>query len=130
MKFPVLFARVLKFSISGSVGMIIDFTFTIIFKEYFQLNPYLSNFFGISVALAIIFILNKKWTFADTNKNINRQFQQFIIVSSFGFVWNSGLVYLFYQYFGLSFYVGKFLAIILVGIWNFSLNSIFTFKAI
>ena len=128
MKISTFIFRVLKFGICGSIGMLIDFSFTILFKEYFQLNPYLSNLLGVSIAMVIVFNLNKRWTFADSNSNVRKQFQQFFIVSSFGFIWNSALVYLFHQNLGFSFYLGKFFAIVLVAIWNFSLNSIFTFK--
>ena len=110
--------------------MLIDFSFTILFKEFFELNPYVSNLFGTSIAIIVVFALNKRWTFTDTNRNVSKQFQQFVIVSFLGFAWNSGLVYLFHQHFGYPFYLGKFMAIVIVAVWNFSLNSIFTFKAV
>lgn len=128
MKRYPLITRIFRFSISGCFGMAVDYSFTILFKEYFSLNPYFSNFLGIIAAIIVLFILHKKWTFADANQNVGKQFQQFIVISLIGCIWNSGLVYLFHQYFSLPFYIGKFFAIILVSSWNFLANSSLTFK--
>jgi len=127
--FQPLFARIFKFCITGGIGMMVDFSITAISKEYFGINPYVANLMGILTALVLIFMLHKSWTFADNDKNISKQFQLFLIISLLGCLWNSGFLYLLQQYFALSFYVAKALAIILVGAWNFSANYMITFKA-
>lgn len=128
-EYQPFFARIFRFCITGGIGMMVDFSITAISKEYFKINPYIANVMGILTALVVIFLLHKNWTFADKDKNAGRQFQLFLIVSLLGCLWNSGFLYLLQQYFVLSFYVAKTLAIILVGVWNFSVNHMITFKA-
>jgi putative flippase GtrA len=123
-----MLSTILKFAVSGSIGALVDFSITILFKEYFKINLYLSNLLGVLSAIIVLFFLHKRWTFMNTSKNVARQFQQFLIISLLGCALNSGLLYLFQQNFSLPFYLGKFLAIICVGIWNFSANSFITFK--
>ena len=128
MMIPLSFAKVLKFSITGTVGMAVDFGFTVFFKELLRLKPYVANCIGISAAIIVIFLLHKKWTFSNSNKNINKQFKQFVITSLLGLLLNTGLLFFFQHYLFFAFYSGKLLSIVLVGFWNFSINSLITFK--
>lgn len=108
--------------------MMVDFSATAIGKEYFKINPYLANVLGVLTALIIIFLLHKNWTFVNADKNINRQFQVFLMVSLLGCLWNSGFLYLLERYFSFSFYIAKTFAIVLAGVWNFSANYLITFS--
>jgi putative flippase GtrA len=121
-------SRIVKFSLTGCIGMAIDFSLTILLKEILEFNGYLASLLGVLGAIVVIFLINKKWTFKNDNKNINKQFFQFLIIALIGCLWNSGLLFIFNQYFFLSFYLGKLLAIMIVAIWNYALNSIFTFN--
>lgn len=120
--------KVVKFSLTGCIGMVIDFSLTMFFKEFLEFNAYLASLLGVLGAIGVIFFINKKWTFKDNDKNINKQFFQFLSISLIGCLWNSSLLFIFHQYFFLSFYVGKLLAIMVVACWNYALNSIYTFK--
>jgi len=119
----------LKFGITGGIGFVLDFLCTWFFKEKVHINPYLANAIGFSVAVINNFYLNKKWTFGNKSAETRKQFSLFLIFSLIGLGLNTLFLYLFTAaVFQFNFYLAKLLAIILVFLWNFTINSRVTFR--
>ena len=121
------FIKSLKFGLTGMIGLIIDFSLTWLLKERWGVNPYVANGAGFTVAASANFVINKIWTFQDKSRKILQQFTAFFLISLIGLSLNSAFLYVFYQYAGFSFYVGKMLAIVVVFLWNFTANHFYTF---
>lgn len=118
--------QLLKFGMVGLLGMGIDFTATYFFKEQVQLNAYLANSIGFGLAVINNYLINRFWTFKSKETAIGKQFLQFFFIALIGLVLNTACIYLL-QLAQLPFYLAKLMAIALVFIWNYSLNSTLTF---
>ena len=124
----ILINLLLKFSLIGIIGVVINFLITFLLKEYLKVNKYLSNSFGYLIAISFNFLANKFFTFKSDNSEIYSEVIKFIIVTSIGILINHIIVYLLTEKKNMNFYFSKIAAVIVVFIWNFTLHSIFTFK--
>jgi len=124
-----LFFRILKFGVTGLLGMAIDFGVTWLCKEKIKINKYVANALGFIFAVTNNYLINRVWTFQSTNIHWGTEFSKFIVVSIIGLALNTVIIYLFHQRKnGTNFYVAKFFAIAIVFIWNFIANLMFTFR--
>lgn len=119
--------RVFRFGVVGVIGIFIDFSITWLLKEKLRINKFLANATGFSIAVFSNYMLNRVWTFENSNPDISTQFLVFGIVSLVGLVLNTSIIYILNKKKGLNFYLGKILAIAIVFIWNFFANSFITF---
>lgn len=91
----------IKFGVTGAIGAVVDFSTYYLITRVFNYN----NFYvvlgqkiivanNISVFLAIIsnFLLNKYWTFRDTNTAVMRQWASYFTLNAFTWVLNQLLV--------------------------------------
>ena len=124
----ILINVLLKFSLIGIIGVVINFLITFLLKEYLKVNKYVSNSFGYLIAISFNFLANKFFTFKSDNSEIYNEVIKFIIVTSIGILINHIVVYLLTEKKNMNFYFSKIAAVIVVFIWNFTLHSIFTFK--
>ncbi len=124
----ILINVLLKFSLIGIIGVVINFLITFLLKEYLKVNKYVSNSFGYLIAISFNFLANKFFTFKSDNSEIYNEVIKFIIVTSIGILINHIIVYLLTEKKNMNFYFSKIAAVIVVFIWNFTLHSIFTFK--
>jgi putative flippase GtrA len=121
-------ASLVKFGITGTVGLVIDFSITWLLRDILLVNGYFANGCGFVVAAASNYYINSRWTFKTDTTSRARQFALFFIISLIGLGLNTGFLYVF-QELGVSFYISKALAIGFVFIWNFIANSLITFRA-
>ncbi|MBC7587200.1 MAG: GtrA family protein [Chitinophagaceae bacterium] len=117
-----------RFALSGFVGLLIDFFFTWLCKEYFGLNKYLSNGIGFSMAVINNYILNRIWTFKNKEAAIAKQFIIFLSVSIIGLLISTSFLFLIHQKLNVNFYISKALVVLIVFVWNYTANSKLTFK--
>jgi len=126
---PDRLKSLVKFGITGTSGLFIDFFLTWLFKDKFHFNPYLANAIGFTAAVLSNYFINRLWTFKEKQARIAKQLAAFAIVSIVGLLLNSGFIYLFTTLFFINFYVSKAMAVILVFFWNFTANYFFVFRA-
>lgn len=122
-----LLLKFLKFGLVGFTGLIIDFGVTFLVKERLRWNKYVANSLGFILASINNYILNRLWTFHSHDPEIGWQFSKFLLVGVAGLIINNLIVYLLTEKARLNFYVSKFIAIVVVFIWNFLLNYLYTF---
>ncbi|KYG80911.1 glycosyl transferase family 2 [Roseivirga seohaensis] len=121
--------KFLKFSAVGLSGLAIDFCITFLTKEKLRLNKYFANSLGFVFAATSNYLLNKTWTFQDTNPYAVTQFSKYILIALIGLVINNLIIYLLVNKKEISFYWAKLVAIGIVVLWNFIANYNFTFVA-
>lgn len=124
-----LFTKLLKFGVVGFSGLILDFGITYLFKEKLRVNKYVANGLGFSVAVVSNFILNKWWTFHNTEPNYAPQFLTFVAVAVGGLIINQLILYFLHEKVKLNFYFAKLLAIGVVTLWNFGFSNYVVFSA-
>ena len=120
--------KMIKFGLVGLVGMMVDFGTTWLCKEKLKWNKYISNACGFTLAVICNYNINRRWTFSSTNPHWLKEFIVFLSVSLIGLLINTSFLYFFHQKKDKNFYIAKFLAIIIVFVWNFLANFFFTFK--
>ena len=119
----------LKFSASGLIGVLINFSLTFILKENLKINKYFSSSFSLLIALIFNYILNRYWTFQVIMEPICSQFFKFFLVVLISVFFNHFIVFLFHRFLKINFYYSKFIAVLLVFIWNFTMHSLYTFNS-
>ena len=106
----------------------VDFGITYLCKEKIKLNKYIANSLGLIAAASSNYLLNRMWTFENTDPNISTQYLLFIIISLIGLGINNGVIYLVLRKRDYNFYIVKVFAIAVVTLWNFFMNFFFTFQ--
>ncbi len=127
MNFPFSI-KLIKFGITGVIGMMIDFSVTWLFKEKLKQNKYLSNTLGFTCAVVNNFLINRYWTFQQSQQALPGQFTKFLIVSITGLIINNLLLYVFVNFAKKNFYLSKVIVIGIVFFWNYFANYLYTFK--
>lgn len=117
-----------RFIITGFIGLLIDFSVTWLCKEHLGLNRYVSNGLGFSIAVINNYILNRIWTFKNKQKNIIQQFGRFFLISLIGLGISTLFLFFIHTQLNINFYVSKAVVVIVVFIWNYSANTMITFK--
>lgn len=119
--------KFIKFGIVGLSGVVVDFSFTYICKEWIKIPKYIANAIGFTIAATTNYYLNRVWTFHSNNPEITIEFIKFFIVSLIGLAVNTVILWILVSKFKQHFYLSKLFAIGVVMIWNFIANLIYTF---
>lgn len=122
------FFKFLKFGVVGFSGLIVDFGITYLCKEKLKIHKYLSSSFGFIVATTTNYGLNRYWTFNNHDAASITQFGKFFMISLVGLFLSNVLIYLLNDKLKLNFYVAKACAIVIVSLWNFFANYLYTFS--
>jgi putative flippase GtrA len=120
--------KFLKFACVGLSGVAIDFGTTYFFKEIVKIHKYIANAIGFTIAASSNYFLNRIWTFGSHNPQIGVEYSKFIIISLIGLGINTLILWLLVSKLKWKFYFSKLIAIVVVTIWNFFMNLIFTFS--
>lgn len=130
-----------KFSLVGAAGTIVDFVFYNIFISNFGIRPATAKAFSTEFAIVNNFTLNNLWTFRHrkNKNNVYRKFGMFnlfslgglaigvIIVKLLHLIYGDGFLYILgikVAYYNIYF----FATIPPVMIWNFTINHFITWK--
>jgi len=119
--------KFLKFCAIGFSGMVIDFGVTWLLKEKVRLNKYFANTCGFVLAATSNYFWNRTWTFGSNNPQVAREYLLFFLFSTIGLGLNNMILWFLADRTKHNFYLSKVIAIILVTLWNFSMNFFFTF---
>ncbi len=121
------FFKFLKFGVVGFSGLIVDFSITYFCKEKLKIHKYISNSLGFIVATGTNYTLNRYWTFDNHNPATLIQFGKFFVISLAGLALSNMIIYLLNDRLKWNFYVAKACAIVIVSLWNFFANYLYTF---
>ncbi len=124
----MLYLKFIKFGLVGGSGLIIDFFLTWLLKEKLHFNKYFANSVGFVLAVSNNYILNRIYTFQNSDSNIGAQFTCFLVIALIGFGINMLSLYLLQTYTKTNFYISKSIITLIVFLWNFGANTIYTFK--
>jgi putative flippase GtrA len=109
--------KTLKYSIISLSGEIIDFSFLILFTEFFNIFYLFSAIGSYILALLNNFFLNLKFTFKYKPKNVYDllgSFINYLLVSIFGLLLNILILSLFVEIFKINYIVAKLCASIII----------------
>lgn len=121
------FIKLIKFGVVGFAGLVIDFTVTYICKEKLKIHKYVSSSLGFSIATATNYQLNRAWTFDRHDAATMTQFGKYFMICMVGLALSNILIYILNDKLKWNFYLAKACAIIIVSLWNFFANYLYTF---
>lgn len=124
----IVFLKFIKFGIVGFSGLFVDFGITYFFKEKLKIEKFLSNSIGFCCAATSNYFLNRIWTFNSTNPKIMLEFGEFFLISLVGLGVNLLILWILTTKFNRNFYLSKLFAVVVVTLWNFVANMMFTFN--
>ncbi|UPT65878.1 MAG: GtrA family protein [Sphingobacteriales bacterium JAD_PAG50586_3] len=119
--------KFIKFGVVGVSGTIIDFGMTWLLKEKAKINKYGANGIAYMCGATSNFLLNRWWTFNSQAPEVWEQYGKFLGVSLVGLGLNTLIIYLLVTRLKMNFYVSKIGATLMVLVWNFFGNLMFTF---
>ncbi|MCJ7668202.1 MAG: GtrA family protein [Anaerolineae bacterium] len=124
-----LVERFIKWSVVGTIGAVVDYTILIALVERVGLYALIAQAVSFTCAVVNNYILNRTWTFGDIkHKGPAVQFTQFFIVSILGLLPRTVIMYILLEWLGMWYRVAWAIAIIVVLIWNFFANLVWTFR--
>lgn len=123
------FLKLLKFGIVGFAGLIVDFSVTYLCKEKLKIHKYLASSLGFVVATGTNYTMNRLWTFNQHDPASMIQFGKYFVICLVGLGLSNLLIYLLNDKMKWNFYLAKACAIIIVSLWNFFANYLYTFSS-
>ncbi len=138
--------RFIKFAAVGAAGAVTHFLILNILVQFVGLSEQAANPFGFSAAVIQNFMLNRRWTFPESQtRHAGRQLIQFAIVSVIGLMVNQLVFVIVHRALepfwmqlisqerlahALSYNFALALAIGVVLFWNFTANRLWTYRGL
>jgi len=119
--------RYLKYCIAGGIGIIIDFSLFTVFVKFFQINYLVANIVSISVALILVYYLQKNWTFQYQIKEQTKTFQRYLVSVALTYLFNNGVLVILVQLLRFDVIHSKIIQIILSTVLGYILTNYFVF---
>jgi len=120
--------KFLKFGVVGFSGVFVDFGVTYLLREKMKIQQYIANAIGFCIAASSNYFLNRIWTYKSQNPEIFLEFSEFFLISLIGLGINTLILWLLVSKMKWNFYFSKLCAIGVVTIWNFIINTLYTFN--
>ena len=117
----------LKFAICGGLGASVDLGSLTALVEVLEVNPHAGYVISTLLAVTIVFLGNKFFTFRNHEKKYASEIFKFVLVYGCAVIFNVGLSSLFFLG-GMHYILAKILAIGIVALWNYCLSHRFIFK--
>lgn len=117
-----------KYCIVGGIGIIVDFSLFTVFVKIFQINYIIVNVLSISVALILVYFLQKNWTFQYQIKEQTKTFQRYLVSVILVFIFNSGILIILVGLLMFDVIPSKIIQIILSTFLGYILTNYFVFS--
>jgi putative flippase GtrA len=120
--------KFIKFGIVGFSGVFIDFGITYLLREKVKIQQFVANAIGFCCAATSNYFLNRVWTYHSQNPQVAIEFGNFFLISLMGLGINTLILWFLVKKMDWNFYFSKLLAVGVVTIWNFVINTLYTFS--
>ena len=119
--------RFIGFAGTGAIATGIQYLILIILHELFSLPAVLSSSVGYGIAAIANYLMKYHWVFG-SDEHHHVAGPKYAIVSLTGLSLNTLLMYLGIELLDIHYLVAQVISTLLVLIWNFSVNSVWTFR--
>ena len=124
-----LVERFVRWLVVGAMGAVVDYGIYICLTRFVDLEEVIAQSISFTCAVINNYILNRIWTFGDIkHKRPQVQFFQFFIVSVLGLGTRTAIFYVLFRLLGICDLLAMSIGIIVVLIWNFFANLVWTFR--
>ncbi len=119
---------ILKYSLIGTMGTLIDIGGLFILVNYLKLPVLVAATISFLLAVVNNYIFNKNWTFKSSSSNNRKLFIKFLIVHCIGLSINLFGMFIFVNIFSIWYIFSKIIVTGFVMTWNFLANKLWTFR--
>jgi putative flippase GtrA len=124
-----LLIRLSKFMLVGGTGVLVNNLTLLILFQWVHLPLLVASVLASELAIINNFYWNDRWTFKSTRISLSR-FARFNLVSLSGLLITTGTLWLLVSHLGLYYLVANLLGISLAMVWNFAVNSRWTWGGV
>lgn len=117
-----------KYCIVGAIGAVTDFSIYTLLVKYFQTYYISATIFSLSVALIVVYFLQKNWTFQYVTEQKGKTFQRYVVSVAITYLLNTALLIGFVQIVGYDVIISKIIQIIFGTVWGYFLTNFFVFN--
>lgn len=130
LKNNLLNTRILKFSIVGVSGILVNMGILFILTEYFHILYLISSIIAIEISIISNFLLNDIWTWKDRIKKkcIYRFVQYHISVGITAVLVNWGILLILTELFDVYYLISNLIGIGVGTLSNYIINDLWTFR--
>lgn len=129
-KYSALVINFIRYTAVGTLGLVLDMTALYSLVEFAYVPVMVATPMAFMVAVINNFLFHKYWTFRDKSRYFKRQFASFFTISVLDLGLTVMFMYVFYDLLNIWYMFAKFITAILVLIFSYTANRIFTFKNI
>lgn len=119
--------KFIKYAVVGLIGTFTHLSILGFLVEVLHFSPIVGTTIGFLVTVIISYYLNYRWTFSSSSKHIIA-LPRYTAVSLIGLCLNTGIMFLTVNVFHLWYVIGQTIAVIMIPLSNFFLNSHWSFK--
>ncbi len=120
-------SRFVKFALVGALGVLVNTALLLTLHGYLGLALIPASALAVEVAIIHNFFWNNHWTFGERGASLIR-WAKFNLVSLVGLAITTGTLYALVDRLSIHYLVANLIGIGLATIWNFSLNSAWTWS--
>jgi len=110
----------------GAIGTLGHYTILIILVQFRAVDPVVASCLGFVVGAIINYILNYHFTF-QSDKRHSEALTKFLIVAVIGAGINGLIMYAGVDYTNFNYMIVQIVATVVVLLWNFAVNKLWTF---
>jgi dolichol-phosphate mannosyltransferase len=129
-KTNIIHPRIIKFSIVGGIGVLVNMGILYLLTEFFSVLYIISSIFAIELSIFSNFLLNDLWTWSERKKKKfhQRLIQYHITAGITAFIANWLLLIFLTEVAGVYYLISNLIGIGIGMLSNFILNDIWTFS--
>lgn len=117
--------QLIKFGVVGVIAALIDVGVLVVLKEFFNVDVLLSSAVSFCVSVTVNYILSMTFVFKSKKQNKFKEFVLFVLLSIGGLCLNQIILWTGVKFTSIHYLAVKFLAMIIVPIYNFVTRKIF-----
>lgn len=117
--------QVIRFAIVGVIAAIVDVGVLVTLKEVFHVDVLLSSAVSFCVSVIVNYLLSMTFVFKSKKQSKVKEFIIFLFLSVGGLCLNQLVLWIGMKYTSIYYLIVKFLAMVIVPIYNFITRKIF-----
>ena len=124
---PLMLHKFARFAAVGGVATILQYLILVLLVEIVHLDAVLASAFGFAASSVLNYRLNYSFTFS-SNLSHRSAFPKFLATAFGGLLLNTVTIYVLINVLGFYYLAGQLLATAVTLIWNFAINTVWTFR--
>ena len=117
--------QLIRFAIVGVIAAIVDVGVLVTLKEVVHVDVLLSSAISFCVSVIVNYLLSMTFVFKSKKQSRFKEFILFVILSVGGLCLNQLILWIGTKYMSIYYLIVKFLAMVIVPIYNFITRKIF-----